>query len=371
MENKDIPALLKKYLAGQCTAKESALLESWYLTNRPAAGSELQPEEFIADLQQISIGLPLYRPAKVRRLWPRIAAAAALAACLLVVSYYSLHTRKPETNGQQAKNDIAPGSNTATLTLANGQKIDLSTAAAGKLASQPGAQLFKRPGGQLAYTASGGTADAALNTISVPTGGQWQLVLPDGTKVWLNSASGIIYPTTFAHQKERIVQLAGEAYFEVAKDKQHPFLVKTAQQTVAVLGTHFNINSYADEPSARTTLAEGSVRITAKTGGSALLKPGQQAVLKQGQLAVITANVDDAIAWKDGSFHFTDQNIQSIMRQLSRWYNIEARYEAGVSSEGLNGRISRFKNISQVLKALEATGIVHFKIEGRRVTVMK
>jgi transmembrane sensor len=270
--------------------------------------------------------------------------------------------------------DIAPGISTATLTLSNGQKINLNNTANGQIASQSGTRILKTANGQITYQASNPNKaiyDTVSNMISVPRGGQWQVDLPDGSKVWLNSASTLTYPVTFAHQKNRIVKLSGEGYFEVAKDKMHPFLVKTSQQEVQVYGTHFNINSYPDESFVNTTLAEGSVKVSMTGGHPRFLVPGQQAILKGRILTVSEANVEETLAWKNGYFRFNDENIRSIMRKLSRWYNVDVQYGPDITNDGLNGKISRFKNISQVLRALEATKSVHFKVEGRRVTVMK
>jgi transmembrane sensor len=293
---------------------------------------------------------------------------------IVIMITIAINLTTPAIDPNLAKvEDVPPGKNKAILTLSNGRKIALDSAN-GQLATQAGFKIIKTQDGKLTYNETASAqSDLALasNNISTPNGGQWQLILPDGSKVWLNSASSLDYPASFKNQKERVVRLTGEAYFEVAKDKKHPFIVKTDKQTVAVLGTHFNINAYDNEASVQTTLEEGRIKITNLNGNEKILVPGQEAMLTGTHLVVHEADLTEALAWKNGYFRFNDENIQSIMRKLARWYDIEVQYKDDAPTEGLNGKVSRYKNISQVLKALEATKIVHFKIEGRRVTVMK
>jgi transmembrane sensor len=371
MEKEELKKLFKRYHEGRCTEEEKALLEAWYLGYNEH-DLDITPRRINAIGKKIFRELPGNHPEFIR-IGLRLGLAAAMIGFLFMVTLKFVMPN-PGVSKAYTRQDILPGSNTAILMLANGKKIDLSKATNGQLASQSGIGIYKTASGQIIYKVPANAAEANLlsnNTVTTPRGGQWQIVLPDGSKVWLNSASSLSYPATFNHQHKRIVELFGEAYFEVAKDKLHPFLVKTGQQTVEVLGTHFNINSYADEPAVKTTLAEGSVKISAINGQSQLLLPGQQASYKQGEFTLRQVNVDDALAWTKGSFRFNDQSIQSIMRQLSRWYDIDVQYDPNISYGSLNGRISRFKNLNQVLSALETTQAVHFKVEGRRVTVMK
>jgi ferric-dicitrate binding protein FerR (iron transport regulator) len=268
--------------------------------------------------------------------------------------------------------DIPPGGNRAVLSLANGQKIDLSRAANGRLASLQGRTIVKTASGQLEYRDEGHAGPGGMDQIATLAGGTWQLRLPDGTRVWLNNSSSLTYPGTFAGQQQRTVKLEGEAYFEVAKDKAHPFVVKSAGQEVKVLGTHFNIQAFPDDQTTRTTLIEG--RVAVSSGRNALttqLVPGEQALLTKGEMAVSRVSIADVMAWKNGYFRFNNTPVEQVMQELSRWYGIEVSYEGPVSGERLTGRISRSRNISKVLTALEATQTVHFKVEGRRVTVMK
>lgn len=371
MQKEELKGLFKKYHEGKCTEEEKALLEAWYLEYN-------EHDLDISSKKVKAIGQRLWREmpgnhSSFIKIGLKLAVAATIIGMLFTIAL-KFFLPRPANTGLVHKKEIGPGSNIAVLTLSNGQKINLSTAINGQIAKQAGIQVYKTASGQITYKSTAVTATSDLttmNNISTPKGGQWQVTLPDGSTVRLNSASSFSYPTSFKNQKERIVQLKGEGYFEVAKDKAHPFIVRTDQQSVEVLGTHFNINAYGDEPAVKTTLAEGSIKVSASNGKSQLLSPGQQSILKQGELTRITANVDDELAWTKGSFHFSDQNIQSIMRQLARWYDIEVLYEPNVSYGGLHGRLSRNKNLSQVLSGLEATQSVHFKVEGRRITVMK
>jgi ferric-dicitrate binding protein FerR (iron transport regulator) len=307
----------------------------------------------------------------------RIAAAASIIFLLGVGTYFLLLNRKvnttaPTTAGLQSrfKNDIAPGGNKAILTLADGSTIALDTATNGILTEQGGAKVIKLENGELAYnTTNVEEGKVHYNSISTPRGGQYQLVLADGSKVWLNAASSLRFPATFTGE-ERKVELTGEAYFEVAKNAKMPFRVRVADMEVEVLGTHFNINSYDDEAAIKTTLVEGSVNI--KKGESRqLLAPGQQVqVDKAGQMKLIrNVDTEEAIAWKNGKFIFTGNDIQSVMRQLEKWYDIDVEYKGNLTREEFVGMISRSSNISQILQMLEKTRTVNFEIKGRKIIV--
>ena len=370
MEKEQLKELFKKYHEGKCTEEEKALLEAWYLQFNEH-DLDITPRRIKAIGSRIFRELPGNHMVFIKIGVKLAAAAIAIGIIVTITLKLSLPQDKPS---KLTYKDIAPGTNRAVLTLSNGKKINLNNAAAGQLATQAGMQILKTANGQITYKITGDidrSGNAETNNITVPKGGQWQVILPDGSKIWLNSATSFSYPSTFGKQKERVVELSGEAYFEVAKNKTHPFIVKTDNQAVKVLGTHFNINSYNDEPSVNTTLVEGSVKVSTNGGNTKFLIPGQQAILTKGNLVVSEANVKETLAWKNGYFRFNDESIQSIMRKISRWYNIDVDYDSGIPNGRLNGKISRFKNISQVLKALEATKTVHFKVEGRRVTVLK
>jgi transmembrane sensor len=265
---------------------------------------------------------------------------------------------------------VQPGTNKATLTLSDGSNIDLDDSKTGTLCRQGVVTVGKRPDGSLVYQSSGRQNSVTLyNTITTPKGGQYQVLLSDGTRVWLNAASALKYPVTFSGS-ERKVELIGEAYFEVAKNKNMPFKVSLNTGTIEVLGTHFNVNAYPDEPEVTTTLLEGAVKLSSVRGQS-MLKPGQQATWsKQNNFNIHEVNTDEAVAWKNGYFIFDKENIQHIMRKISRWYDVDIDYSGSVDEGDFGGTASRSSSISGVLKSLELTGTVHFKVQGRRITVM-
>lgn len=293
------------------------------------------------------------------------------AAAFLIIGSVLYLTRGKSLEEQAAIANLQPGKNKAILTLANGSHITLDGAANGTLAKQGGVQIVKTKDGQLVYTITDQTASAnELNTIETPNGGQYMVILPDQSKVWLNAGSSLKYPASFAAAKNRLVELTGEAYFEVAKEKAHPFIVKTNKQAVEVLGTHFNINAYANEPSTLTTLLEGSVRVS-NAANYKIIKPGEQSALTTAGLKISPADTEEVMAWKNGYFRFNDERIESVMRKIARWYDVEVEFEGEISGEEYNGKISRFKSIAQVLDMLSSTNTVHFKIDGRRITVIK
>ncbi|MES2277373.1 MAG: FecR domain-containing protein [Bacteroidota bacterium] len=369
MEKDSAQELLKKYKNGNCTKEEKAIIETWYL-QLPTADDQLLPEELEAAVNRVAARLPVKPITKQKSLWPRIAAAASILLILSVGGYFIIHPRQriDDLAANTIRNDIPPGGNKAILTLSNGKRVVLTDAHNGKLATEGNSIVSKIADGQVTYTGNGSklTAQVIYNTMATPQGGQYTLTLSDGTKVILNAASSLRYPTKFSGT-ERRVELTGEAYFEVAHNKAMPFHVATKQQDVKVLGTHFNINSYANEPGTRTTLLEGSVLINGKT----VLKPGQQAIVSGSLLKVYPANTEIAVAWKNNKFMFDNENIQDIMRMVARWYNVDVVYTGDLPDRKFGGSVSRFNNISKVLSILELTGNIHFKIEGRKIIVSK
>ncbi|WP_316832971.1 FecR family protein [Pedobacter aquatilis] len=315
------------------------------------------------------------------RFWPRLAIAASLVAVLFAAGILLYQQNRKATPVNQYTQDITAGTTGATLTLADGKTIKLDGAPNGKLASQSGISIEKTPDGQLIYSAQGAQENPAqINTLTTAKGQTYQLNLPDGTKVFLNAASSIRYNASLVQKGIRSVTLQGEAYFEVAKDIAHPFFVETATQRLAVLGTHFNLNSYSDEPSVKTTLLEGSVKLETINSGeerpktnltSTILKPGEEASLTAGKAFQVSAvDAQEAIAWKNGKFIFENEPIEIIMRRLARWYNVEVSYQGEVKSRAFTGSVSRADNISSILDKITYTENIHFKIEGRRVSVM-
>ncbi|WP_410219810.1 FecR family protein [Pedobacter sp.] len=278
--------------------------------------------------------------------------------------------------------DALPGSNKAVLVLANGRKVSLTDINNGDVLKEAGLSITKTSDGQLVYTVSDIAADKgnnsnlnnALNTIETPKGGMWEVKLPDGSSVWLNAASSLTYPLSFSKGQKRMVELKGEAYFEVKEDKLHPFVVKTVKQEVEVLGTHFNINAYTDETTVKTTLLEGSVKVASYQAEHEpeILKPGEQSILTAKGFDIKQVDVDEAIDWKNGYFMFNNEKQESIMRKIARWYNVQVEY-ANPSAKEVTyyGSISRFENVSKVLRKFEQTGEVRFEINNNKITVYK
>jgi hypothetical protein len=313
---------------------------------------------------------------KVRKMiWVRWAAAAVILLLLGSSYYYFAGHKEPQKTVvvQQPKTmDIAPpNSVNAVLTLGNGQKIILDSTGNGIVAMQGGVNVVKMANGQIAY--KGSSENIQYNTLSNPRGSRViSLVLADGSRVWLNTASTLKYPTAFAGD-ERKVEITGEAYFEVAHDATKPFIVVKGETSVRVLGTHFNVNAYDDETSLTITLLEGSVKIM-KGNEHTLISPGQQAEVSNetassNQIKVHEADIDEVMAWKNGVFSYKGVDIETIMRQVSRWYDVDVVFEKPVK-EKFYAQVSRNTDVSNLLKMLEATKAVHFKIEGRRIKVM-
>lgn len=311
------------------------------------------------------------------KLWAKIAVAAALVFIVGISAYVYTGRQSVLANRIALDQAIKPGKNKATLTLADGREISLNDAANGALIKQAGLSISKTAAGQLVYEVESlGKVldDSKMNTISTPNGGEWQIRLPDGSTVWLNAASSLEYPLNIGLAKNRMVKLKGEAYFEIAKDAARPFVVETEKQKLEVLGTHFNVNSYVDERNTKTTLLEGSVRISdiKDQSASEILKPGEQAILTGDGIKVRTVNTDESIAWKNGYFKFNNEKQESIMRKISRWYNVQVEYADPEAKEvRYYGTMSRFEKISQVLQKFEQTGEVRFDLKGNKLIVYK
>jgi len=293
---------------------------------------------------------------------------ASIAAVIAVVFGLWLYKSEMVINRNAEivyQNDVLPGKNMATLTLSNGKTIQLSDAKDGVVIE---ASSLKYNDGSVVDSV--GIKASTLLTTTTPRGGTYQIVLPDGSHVWMNADSKMIFPAKFSGQT-REVSLDGEAYFEVAKDKAHPFIVKSRTQRIEVLGTHFNVNSYTDEKGIKTTLLEGSVKVSLPDGKEALLKPGEQA-LNTGEIRVEKVDAEEAVAWKNGNIMFRAQTLEAIMRELSRWYDVTVVYASDAPvNETFSAAVSRTRNISSVLERMQATGSVKFKIEGKKITVTK
>ena len=396
ISNTTLKNLIEKYITNTCTRKEmdqlllimenekgmqglTQILKDYWEKSKPAnAGQKLDlDEKFSLLMQEAKSETPVISIAtgSKKTKWKFHYAAAAIVICLLSAGTYFLLKPEPQKqiskteNINSEKNDVAPGGNKAVLTLADGSSIILDSTQNGILTTQGNSKILNL-NGMLSYnTLKDKTSEILYNTISTPRGGDYKLVLSDGSKVWLNAASSLRFPASFVG-KERKVELLGEAYFEVAKNAAMPFKVKVHGMEVEVLGTHFNINSYDDESAVRTTLLEGSIKINGNNTSS-LLKPGQQAwTNKEGEIKIINdADVEEAIAWKEGKFQFDHAEIHTVMRQIARWYNVDVEYQDPVTSH-FGGTISRDVNLLQVLNMLHLTGEVNFDIQDKKIVVM-
>ncbi|HVK48593.1 MAG TPA: FecR domain-containing protein [Pseudobacter sp.] len=369
--------LIRKYLEGSCTEEEQAIVESWH--QQLLASSDHLPsvEEVLKVHEQTRHALAAHLSASrntrsLRRFWP--AAAAAILLLVAGIGYYTFTLKEvKETGGhglQQAQ--VPAGRDGAVLTLADGSQLLLDSLGNGFITSQNGSNLSLKQG-QLIYEK--GTMQEftrSFNTISTARGRQFRIVLPDGSRAWLNAASSLSYPTSFTGPA-REVTITGEVYLEVMKDPSRPFVVTASNKSmrVEVLGTSFNINTYADEPFISTTLLDGSVKVS---GGAAsqgtVIQPGQQCQLKPGMpLRVVPADVQQVVAWKNGVFNFQDASLEKIMRQLARWYDIEVVYEQGIPDLVFEGEVNRDNSLQDVMKSLEGLG-VKYRLEGKKLVVL-
>ena len=376
-----LTVLTLKYIKGELTIEEQVELEQWLNVsplNRERFEERIQPENILEGLAlrdgardrkaavmgridwvAESISMP-------QRRWGRMAAAILIP---LIIGSMVLFLHKTGHPGKdkvaQLTSDLPPGGNKAVLTLANGSRIVLDTAGNGIVAREGHNAIVKNGNDQLIYKRESSPAKEGYNTITTPRGGQYQVTLPDGTKVWLNAGSSIRFPTSFSGDR-RTVEMSGEVYFEVAHRDRQPFVVHVRNSEIEDIGTHFNVNAYEDEPDMKTTLIEGAVKI-----GSVVLRPGQQlGVDSNGKERLINnADVEDVMAWKNGLFAFAGADIATVMRAMARWYDVSIVYEAGKDSHRFTGQISRSSKASEALQILTASGY-HFSIQGKTITVL-
>jgi len=316
--------------------------------------------EKIVGEEELEEAVPMvHRVHFLRKYWWAAAVLILLAGAAVI-----FNTKQPNMV-VAVQHDLKPGHSGAILTLSDGREVVLDSTANGNIAIQGNAQVIKKDG-IIQYEAgkAGIATEIVYNTIRTPKGRQISLVLPDGSKVWLNAASSVTYPTAFT-EKTRAVTITGEAYFEVAHNASQPFQVKAGGQTIEDIGTAFNVNAYTDEVAIKTTLIEGAVKVN-----STILKPGEQASLDaQNNIKVNKdADIDEVTAWKNGSFRFSSADIHDIMRQAARWYDVEIEYKGEVN-ETFTGGISRNVNASQLLHILESTNKLKFTIDGKKIIV--
>lgn len=367
--------IVDSYLAASLSESEPGSEEAQYWRERLAGKTPVNPNEGLAE-KEVRV---LHRVYMFSPKFFRYAAAVLLVAGAL--GYFIFRTTRPLTDdavlginspSSPAMNDIVPGGNKAILTLADGSTIVLDSANSGVLAQQGSARVMKAADGTILYASlqTAGAPVVMYNTMSTPRGGQYQLALPDGTRVWLNAASSITFPTAFTGS-ERNVSITGEAYFEVAHNTAMPFRVTINDQNhVLVLGTHFNINSYIDETIVRTTLIEGSVKVNSE-GQETVLKPGEQARAGGNGLTVLKdVNTDQVIAWKNGAFSFYKDDLRAVLRQISRWYDVEIVYDGQIPERRFSGKMGRDLTLSQVMNFLREVK-VNLKLEGKQIIVRK
>jgi hypothetical protein len=390
LEKENFHKLLDKYIAGEASLEEEQRLLNFYGSFKSSSEIEsipgmknLKDKIFDKISDKITPEEDYSRSFNLYYLKSFSIAAMILLTITTGIYFYSNRTIQVEEQFVEinVKNDILPGNNKAILTLANGSKISLDDAANGLLASEGNIAITKTENGEIVYEKNNLNKNndilnhVAINTIQTPKGGKFQVRLPDGSKVWLNSASTLSYPTAFTGS-ERKVKLKGEAYFEIASNKKIPFRVESDGQIVEVLGTHFNINSYDDEDFTKTTLLEGSVKVILHSksdvlGKTRMLKPGEQSLTNSSQSGIRIENADTekAVAWKNGYFKFKNTPIQQIMREVERWYDVELVYEGTMPTDEFTGFISNDVNISGVLKILEQSGGVKFSVKGKKIKV--
>jgi len=377
--------LLRRYLSGNASANEKKRVEEWYASfeekefpvsasqNDSSDAKEKIYRRVIDELNIQRPAVPLYQRFSFRL------TAAAILILLITGSYFVFfQPGKNETvvaaaGKEKYKNDVPPPvTNKATLTLADGSKIELDSSANGTLAVQGKINIVKQNDGLITYKGGVSAGEIKYNTLTVPRGSKpMKLLLEDGSEVWLNVASSITYPAAFSG-KEREVEITGEVYFEIAKNKEMPFIVKKKNDDVQVqvLGTHFNVNAYDDETAIKVTLLEGAVDVS-KGSTHSWLKPGEQAVVDNSTINVVQdAHLEEVVAWKNGRFYFDGADIKTVMRQVEKWYDVDISYEADIPYSFV-AKISRNVNASELFKILQLTELVHFRIEGNKITVMK
>lgn len=375
MTEKEIQALIERYISGECLPEEKAFLERWYTDELQKRMSEIEQSDSRSAKDEIWGRIVDERPKLTRRRAPWSAWAGAAAAILLIGLFVTYQLQKSDESNV-SKNEMAivlpevlPGGNKAVLTMGDGKQIVLTDEADGVIEQGDGFIVRKQEEGLVSFevTDHNDYMELVNNTIETPKGGVYQVLLPDGSKVWLNSASSISFPSRFS-EAERQVSIKGEVYFEVQKDVERPFRVQAPQQQIEVLGTKFNINAYEDEPYVRTSLIEGSVKVKGAIGEQ-ILKPGfELTTTKNGNDRIGKADIEAIMAWKEGVFHFERVELEVLMRQLARWYDVDIVYKGGYAKDEFVGKIKRDADIQKVLNILKY-GNIDVSLEGRKIMV--
>jgi transmembrane sensor len=389
----DIPGLIEKFQSGTATPEEISRLNEWYHSFDDSEVEIADEEEDNAHHLAARIKYRLLEtiesePGSIllppKRKWKRPVVAAAIILLFVSATVFLFPSSSPKKETAKTtaplpvmNNDIAPGGNKALLTLADGSIIILDSASNGTLSTQGNIKIEKLDNGLLVYTINGKSItendEAFYNTITTPRGGQYQITLSDGTKVWLNAASSIRFPVLFTGKERRVI-VTGETYFEVAHNQAMPFKIKAVTSEVEVVGTHFNINAYDDEAAIKTTLVEGKVKVSVlseeNNASPKILLPDQQSVIsKTGKISVVNnADTEEALAWKNGRFQFKSADLKSILRQIARWYDVDVEYKGSVDLH-FTGQLTRNDNVSKVFEKLAMTGEVRFRIQGKKIIV--
>lgn len=395
MDRKQFINILKKYQSGTASPEERRFIEAYYDLFEAAEDGFTEDgsmeDEMLNDMWIRLRESQKRRGIKIKSLPPRSIKMAAIVLVLVMLggglAYLAVHYSQSNTGNSgivvsHQTDSILPGEDKAVLTLANGNQVVLDSLQMGSSMQQGNVRISKLGNGRLVYkpvspTVSSGNIQQPVqyNTLRTPKGGQYQVELPDGSQVWLNAESSIRFPTVFAGNS-RTVEINGEVYFEVAKKIDQPFIVNADRIRIEVLGTHFNVDAYNEKKAIETTLSEGAVRVAKKNDKGEMqyveLKPGQQASLDRsgGELQVKAVNLDAVLAWKNGLFYFDNTNIKAIMNEIARWYNVSVAYETtDLADKNFSGVVSRYSDVDALLKRLELTGTVHFRIENRTIIV--
>ncbi len=377
MENEKVFELLNKYNQQTCTVEEKAIVESWY--NDYASKQEASFPDADLDEDKTLIWNKISETQFERKVWRLkhwktvVTIAAAIAIIVPGIYLFLSIVRQDSKQNNLTALDVAPGKIGATLTLANGKKVRLSNVVNRQIAQQGGVAISKTADGHLIYQIENTKgAVNSFNTLSTDKGETYVVILPDRSKVWLNASSSLTYSTNLNDHGIRRVKLQGEAYFKVFKDKAHPFVVRTGNQQVVVLGTEFNINNYRDEPAIATSLIEGSVKVISDKLQEQTIIPGEQLSNDGKNFKVSKVNLDNVADWKDGEFNFQHLPFRVAMRKIARWYDVEVIYDSSVPDNIISGGwISREVKLSTILEGIESSKLVKFRLEGRKLYVSK